>query len=157
MSSKHLWRTNRDAKDSHLCLQNHPLSLYVSLVRSQDLLFILYICSLCAAWNTRVAVKDTRGALWVEHMPGSCRFLQTKRSWSNRLENGSGFSVTISSVHTSCVAAILILVAKLHATLSIKSSSSSPILTSTNTKSPAYRLQCHATMRDPLLKWNRMN
>lgn len=30
-SSKHLWRTNTDAKDSHLCLQNHLLSLFVSV------------------------------------------------------------------------------------------------------------------------------
>lgn len=30
-SSKHLWRTNWDAKDSHLCLQNHLLSLSVSV------------------------------------------------------------------------------------------------------------------------------
>lgn len=30
-SSKHLWRANTDAKDSHLCLQNDLLSLFVSV------------------------------------------------------------------------------------------------------------------------------
>lgn len=40
-SSKHLWRTNRDAKDSHLCLQNHLLSLSVSV----SLVLTLIHCS----------------------------------------------------------------------------------------------------------------
>lgn len=41
MSSKHLWSTNRDAKDSHLCLQNHLLSLSVSV----SLVLTLIHCS----------------------------------------------------------------------------------------------------------------
>lgn len=71
VSSKHLWRSNRGAKDSHLCLQNPLLSFSVSLVLLSDSLFILCICSLCAAWQLR-----TLEPFSVEHMFSSRRFLQ---------------------------------------------------------------------------------
>lgn len=80
-SSKHLWRTNTDAKDGHLCLQNHLLSLFVSVSLALTLIhcsFFTY-APFVPHKITSMAVKDTR-ALWYEHMFSSCSFLQVCRT-----------------------------------------------------------------------------
>lgn len=58
-SSKHLWRTNRDAKDSHLCLHNHLLSLSVSVSLALSLIhcsfftYAPFVSRKIQAWQLR--------------------------------------------------------------------------------------------------------
>lgn len=58
-SSKHLWRTNRDAKDSHLCLHNHLLSLSVSVSLALSLIhcsfftYAPFVLHKIQAWQLR--------------------------------------------------------------------------------------------------------
>lgn len=59
-SSKHLWRTNRDAKDSHLCLRNHLLSLAVSvslaltLIHCSFFTYAPFVPHKIQAWQLRI-------------------------------------------------------------------------------------------------------
>lgn len=55
-----------------ICVYKIMRRLFLSL---SDSLFILYICSLCAAPKTSAAIKDAR-AFRVEHMPSSYRSLR---------------------------------------------------------------------------------